>query len=424
MKYFKIALFYAFFGAFLVNSSFAKQNDDKAELEALKRRISVLEQKIVQKDSKIATEDVKISLNPIPSFTSFDGSKSFILDGRLQVDAGFLPKGKTSGVDNAMSIRRMWLGAKGKIDDDWHYRVLFDLDNNNPSTIVDAFVSYRGIKNAPILIGNFFENNGIDNETSSLVSSFMERSSGVFTFRQLRRTGVSIDPYGKNWGMELGVFGAAPNNARNANAKGHGISTRAYFLPIKNDDKNHFLHFGWNGSYRTPDSATKTMRFHSNGNSLVINQTLIDTGSITNVDDYYQNAAELRYQNDGFTLTSEFIQTVVNRTTLSDLHFKGGYIQASYFLTNDRYGYDVQKGVQNRGNISNKAWEIAMRYSLTDLNSKTVQGGRMDSYDFGVNYHLNQNIKFMANYILNRLDRNAQIQKNPQHLMFRTQVSF
>ena len=417
----KICFLIASLLLFLSSPAIAKTDYLSSEIESLKKRLYALEQEAQkQKDdpNRIIT-----SLKPAPSFRSADGRKSFEIDGRIMVDAGMVTKDKNSGIHNTISIRRFWLGVSGKADKDWSYRGLVGFENNKTS-VYDVFVNYHGFENADLRIGNFFENNGIDVETPNLISSFMERSSGITTFRELRRTGVSYNPHGQNWGAKLGFFGSTTNNS-STNAKGYGFSGRFYALPIKSDNENHFLHFGFNTSLRTPDSATKAMRFSSFGNTNVLNQTLIDTGNITNVNSYYQYSPEIRYQNGSLTLTGEYIETIINRDNgFSNLKFNGSYVMASYFLTKESYGYDVASGTPIAANITKNAWEIAARYSDTNLNNKTIKGGRISSYDFGINFYPNNRSRIMLNYIFNRLDNSAQIQKNPQYLMLRMQVNF
>lgn len=426
------------FGATLIISSptFAGDNSDSyLEIQKLKERLAILEKKIAEDESKKSQNDLVIKLNPTPKIQTRDGQTTFALNGRMQFDAGGVTKGKTSTNELNTSVRRIWLGALGNLDKDWSYSFLVGFENNQTS-VYDAFVKYSGFKNTDILIGNFFENNGIDTTTGNLATPLMERSSGIITFRQYRRTGISINPYGNNWGLHFGAFGNDPSNnsssAVNAANKGWGFSNRAH-IDVINDKKNYeSLHLGWNGTYRTLSEgnnsitgSNKTMRFNSAGDSNVLNTVLIDTGNITNVDDYYQNMAEFRYQKGSLSITSEYIKTTLNRSGNTDVNFDGGYVMASYFLGGEKYEYDPKMGIQLLPVIGSKgAWELATRYSTTNLNDGAIRGGKLNSYDFGVSYYPNNYLKLMANYIFNRTDSSAQIQKNPQYLMFRTQVSF
>lgn len=418
---FRTAIFFA--STLLLATPALANSDTSLELQRLKERLAILEDKMAQESDKKA-DDVIVTLKPAPSFKTRDGKTSFELDGRIMVDAGVITKDKTSDTKNSTSIRRLWLGAGGNIDKDWSYRALVGFENNSTS-IADAFLDYHGLKNADILIGNFFENNGIDAGTANLINPLMERSSGITTFRQLRRTGVSFNPYGENWGAHFGVFGSGTNNSSSTNTKGEGVSGRAHIALINDKTNSQFLHLGFNSTYRTPDSATKTMRFKSTGDSNVINAILIDTGNITNVNSYYQNMAEFRYQQGSFNLTSEYITTNIQRSGMQNLEFTGGYVLASYFLTGEKYGYDTKMGTPTPAKIGKGAWEVASRYSMTNLNNKDVQGGKLNSYDFGVNYYPNDHLKLMANYVFNRVDNNTALQKqNPQYLMLRAQIWF
>lgn len=404
---------------FMSHNSFA-QDQTRIELNKLKERIEVLEQQIQQQDS----QDFTISLKPSPTFKSKDGKMSFSLDGRIMIDAGFVTKEKTSSIKNDITTRRAWIGTSGNIDEDWSYRLLVGFENND-TTLTDAFIKYGGLDNVDILIGHFFENNGVSVATMNLISSFMERSSAITAFRPLRRNGVSVNPYGKNWGAHFGVFGSGTNNSASKNDKGIGVSSRIHYAAINDQENHHFLHLGFNNSYRSPDSAANEMRFNTSGNSKVINATLIDSGIIAGVDDYYQNMAEFRYQKGSFTLTSEYLKTNIRRNGYQNLEFDGAYVTASYFLTGEKFNYNAKMGAPTPAKINKNAWEIAARYSLTDLNDKDIAGGKLRSYDFGVNYHVSQNLRFMANYIINRMDQYTALQKrNPQYLLLRAQINF
>jgi phosphate-selective porin OprO and OprP len=418
------------------SNALAKENSDAIELKELKERLAILEEKIAaQETRKKDSEEILVTLKPAGALKTGIDKTAFALDGRMQLDFGVPTKGKTSDNEMNASVRRLWLGATGNIDKDWSYRFIVGYENNQTS-VLDAFVRYQGVKNTDIFIGNFFENNGLDIATGNLATPLMERSSGITTFRQFRRTGISINPYGDNWGLHFGAFGNNPSNsstsAVNANNKGNGFANRAH-IDLINDKKNsESLHLGFNNTYRWLSNGTnsvtdsnKTMRFTSSGDSNILNLTLIDSGNITNVESYYQNGTEFRYQNSSFTLTSEYLRTNLNRKNEKNVNFSGGYLVASYFISGEKYGYDPKQGIQTMPLIGNKgAWEIAGRYSFTNLNNGAIRGGKLNSYDFGINYYPNNNIKLMANYVFNRTDSESEIKQNPQYLMLRTQVSF
>lgn len=424
-------------GMFVADCALASTaNEDNKQSELLKKPLTTLEEKLPQKENETKLQDFVIKFKPAGTFQTGGDNSEIVFDGRLQIDAGTPVKGKTSTNENNVDVRRFWLGMTGNVNRNWNYRLIVGSKNSQVS-LFDAFVRYQGLEKTDILVGNFFENNGIDISSGNLVTPFLERSSGITTFRQFRRAGVTINPYGNNWGAHLGFFGNNPNSdsttsVANANNKGSGFSGRVHTDFINDVKNSQSLHLGFNSSYRWNSNGmgyagvtNKTMRFKSSGDSNILDMTLIDTGKIANVNSYYQNMAEFRYQNSSLTLTSEYIRTTLNRAGAQNINFNGGYFMASYFLGGVKYGYDARQGIQTLPMIgSNGALELAARYSTTDLNNKNIKGGKLNSYDFGVNYYPNNNIKLMVNYIFSHLDNSARIHKNPQYLLFRTQLSF
>lgn len=345
---------------------------------------------------------------------------NYVIDGRIMIDAAHIVDDKTTTLEDGLILRRLWVGTTGNVQD-WNYRVLVGLSDDK-TEIYDAVISYKGFKNSEIFVGNFFENGGIEARTQNLITSFMERSEAIMAFFKLRRSGISYNYYGDDWSAKIGVFGSEINDARIIN-KGKGFSWRTYVAPINDNQNYNYLHFGLNGNYRTPDSPSDSISFKSTGNNNVVEGVLVNSSKINDVDNYQQYGAEFRYQKGALTIVSEYIKTLVERQG-SDLSFDGSYISASYFLGPANYKYDYKIGAPVDV-IVNKSWELALRYSNIDLNDKDIQGGNLDSYDFGVNYYLDKHTKLMLNYIINNLDQNSSLNnKNPQYLMFRAQMSF
>jgi phosphate-selective porin OprO/OprP len=404
----------------------SKQDEVTSKIQPQVNAEPSVEQKPVQQKP----DDVIVSLTPNLNFKTVDGKRSFALDGRIGTDAGFVTKDGPAKISDATEVRFIWLGMQGKLQDDWTYRFLTSVDGSANAT-KDAFVNYTGFKNMDIQIGHFFENNGIEVMTPDLHYTFIERSPGITTFKELRRVGVSFDPYGENWGAQIGFFGSTIDT-KNIDDDGYGISSRFHIDALNKVDKS--LHLGVNSSFRNVGS-TKNFRYRTKGQTHVISTYLLDTNNISGVENTFQNGAELRYRIGALALTGEYLLTDIYRTALPNLQFNGAYANASYFLTGEQRGYDIKKGVATRlipfrnFSLSNGgigAWEVAGGYSYVDLNSKDIKAGIADIYNMGINWYPTSNVKFMLNYSVNKIDGSTVISNSadPQYIMLRSQVDF
>jgi phosphate-selective porin OprO/OprP len=173
---------------------------------------------------------------------------------------------------------------------------------------------------------------------------------------------------------------------------------------------------------------------YGNGTLSGNSKRIIDTGAIAASDDQVIGL-EWAYVNGPIYLQAEWafanvqnaaslagktntIRTLKNNTKLGSLWFDGGYIQASYMLTGESRTYDRRLGrlgsnyiaspytpfwlvrADEGGNTFGRgAWEVAARVNYLDLNDKLVRGGRSDAAEFGVNWYLNNNMKFQFMYL-------------------------
>lgn len=415
------------------------KNDEETSTKIAKNeeKIAATEKKINFIDKKITSEverkeqEVKIKLSPAPIIETANGSHSFKLDGRVALDTGFSHHDKAD-IANATNIRYLWLGTKGVIDYDWHYRLLVGLEEDN-TNVNDAYISYEGFDNISIKAGNFKEFNGIENMSSNIHNTFIERSIASTTFHELRNLGLSTSIYGKNWTWQIGIFGDDPGNTA-TDDEGHSITTRLFYTPILNKDEDKLLHIGGSIRHRTPDASLDSVRFRSRGESNVIDTYLIDTATISNVDNWVTYAGEVRYTNGAFSAMSEYHRSEIKRNLSENLTFSGGYVGLSYFLTGEQRSYDQKQGTYGRvkpnkpmhkDGIDTGAWELATRYSYVDLNDNNITGGELESYSLGLNWYPNSNTKFMLNYVINDTDANAAIANDkPHYIMLRAQVDF
>ena len=263
----------------------------------------------------------------------------------------------------------------------------------------------------------------MEGKTSSLTNPFIERSISYSPFTKHRRVGLLFNYFKQDWAIKVGAFGSELSKNQMSD-KSRLINSRFYFLPMSNLDNSHYLHLGINASYQKIESFDKSLTFKSQTPS-VIEKTIANTGSIENIESYKQYVPEFRYQNGPFSANLEYYKSYLERKNLGNLTFSGGYISSSYFLTKSSYDYGIEDGTPESVINSKNAIEIVTRYSYLDLNDKGVTGGKLKSYDLGVNYYLNDNFRVMLSYIANKSkDAPSISDRNSQLLIMRLQANF
>jgi len=134
---------------------------------------------------------------------------------------------------------------------------------------------------------------------------------------------------------------------------------------------------------------------------------IVNTGAIR-ARSYNHLIGELAGVWGPFTASGEYHYTNVQRLPFSSatnqrgsLHFYGWHAQASYVLTGESRGYDFCRGTI--GTLvpcsTCGAWEIAARYSYVNLMNKDLYGGASNDITLGLNWYVNENVRFAFNYI-------------------------
>lgn len=402
----------------------------KEEIELLKKRLAQLENQL-EKNASVGSDGATFTMkDTTPAFASADGSNTVQINGRAQVDAGWFNDDQTDFGDGT-NFRRVWLGAKGKVRNDWGYSIFVDFAGGN-ATAQDVFLSYNGFKNTTLKVGKHKEPSNLENLTSYLNTVFMERSEGITPFRALRKTGLSYTTYGDQWGVSAGIFGADIGDT-SSDDEGHSFTGRAHVAPLNAD--GNLAHIGASLRYHMPDAEDDSVRYRARPESKINDTRIVDTGTISGVKDTMSYGGEALFAHGPFTLQGEYNLTNVSREGNTDLDFRGGYLLASYVLTGESRGYNVAKGVPGRLKPKNDfslkdgtfgALELAARYTTLDLTDEDILGGELRSTTFGINWYPTSRTKFSANYVLANADENAATapDDDPSVFLLRAQVDF
>jgi phosphate-selective porin OprO and OprP len=207
-------------------------------------------------------------------------------------------------------------------------------------------------------------------------------------------------PIYQDKGRRLLLIGAAYSHQfRNDNDDNTGV-TGPLFFRYRQRPEIHIT------DARTLD----TLDFLANGADVFNAQSALVLGSFSIQAEYFLSATNATKQaNRGLGIVPPF---EANPT------FQGAYAYVSYFLTGEHRPYSQSSGAFTRVKPINNfdpsrgtwgAFEVAARWSYVTLNSKGIAGGIENNFTFGLNWYLNQNARWMFNYIFADLDKRRNI---------------
>ena len=348
-------------------------------------------------------------------------------DIRTQMDAAvfFGAPDYADQIGNGVSIRRARFAVKGQVDKNWYGE--FDMDlANGLVELKDAIVRFTGIPNLELQAGNFKENFSIQRNTTSRYLQFIERPMVCSALTPSRHVGINAK-YAKDWlWVSGGVFGPeiagaeeweyiSGNNKDSGYDAGYSLTGKAVFRPLYKSTTSS-LHLGAAASYRTPKASAEKYGCYraSARNSTSINRKkYLDTDDLPGYDHNLLWTAELAGHWNGLRYEAAYVQDNVKfKADAADptpRQFWGWYAQAGYLLFGGHQRYDANGGKYTKVKPG-KNWgdiELCARYEYCDLNDGSVYGGAAQAYTLGINYWVNNNVKFQVNYQFNDNDRYA-----------------
>ena len=274
---------------------------------------------------------------------------------------------------------------------------------------VDFKDVYIGITDIPAIgnfrIGHLHEPFRLSTLTSAKYITFMERGSNSH-FSNGRNIGAVIfnEFFEERFSIQMGIF-RNPNNSdiEDLSHDGYAITGRASILPIKNNEKTRLLHLGVAYSFRNPESKEYKVAI-SPGSRLA--EKYLQTGIIQKVNTIGLANFEVAFIHGPFSVQSEFLAAAVNTEEQLN-HFSNFYAEVSYFITgeskNYKSSYEGFGQVRPKKNFRGKekglgAWELAAKYSKTDLDDGMISAGQDYQMALGINWHLNPVTRFTLNY--------------------------
>ena len=423
----------------------AEADAQKAEIQQIKEDLALKNNELKALDEHMKTAEeykVKVDKGGLQAQSS-DGKYKFKLGGRIHADAAYSNNDDlvtTSSRTNAPTtthtesndgtyIRRARMRFEGVFDKDWLFRTEADFADDAVN-MKDIFIQYTGLNWGRVTVGQQKQNFSRELQESSNDLMFMERSlmDVLNTDTVDRAIGLNFESNGKGlvtsddaWVAKLGIFGNSIKPSRttgteiaNAGDEGWAVSSRVIYNPILEKDK--LIHLGVAGNYRTPDDTgdvaeSKALQYRYRTSNNQTNLTVLDSHSITDVDNLKMLGLEASGMYGPFYAGGEFTQSWISRKDGSDdVTFNGWYGEAAWSITGEsrsykegNFGYLKPKNKFSLKNGTWGAWELATRWSEVNLNDGTVApagvpGGIMSQLTVALNWYINENVRFMADY--------------------------
>lgn len=387
----------------------------RAQMDAMANRIETLEGELkaarseaaaanetAAKAEATATEGAakatgtEIAWKGAPELKS-KGGWSFKPRGRLQYDAGIVAAPDSTGRPDGFGseLRRGRLGVQGTVPGGFGYKFEVDFDGTNVA-VTDAIVTYED-GDLELQFGQHNNFQGLEELTSSLFTSHLERAAFTDAFGFQRRIGASATYAAGDILIQGGVFTDAIPDLPNQH---WGTSGRFVYAPKFGETQ---LHFGLSGHYNDL-SAGDALRYRQRPAVGFTDERYLNTGTFgaTSETGY---GAEFAMVRGPFHVTGEaFWQGASRPAGLADPTFFGGYAEIGLFLTKDdtrtyKDGkFDRVKPAKEVGDGGIGAWQVNLRYDRLDLSDGGIVGGTQDGLLASLVWTPTDYTRFMIGY--------------------------
>lgn len=357
------------------------------------------------------------------SVTSRDGAFSLSLRSLVQFDAGYFSQGRGTDLNSGTNFRRAQVGLVGTAWKDWSYNFTYDFGGNGiekSGYIYTASLQYD-FEPFAIRVGAFSPPAGLDDSTGSGDLIFLERASSADIARGIAgapgREGFNIMAQGERYLLSLAFTGRKATQTSNFDSQ-QALVSRAAFLAVDGDNFKWLLDADLTHVFKFTDKAAgagspNTVDLGSGPEVAVTPLNTVDTGSI-DADSMTEWGLETAAQSGRFYGQGGYFHfDVTRRTALPDPGFSGWYAMAAVSLTGEPRRYDAGsasfrglKPVHPLGKDGWGAWEVAARYSNTDLAfdplagaaAGGVTGGEQNIWSVGLNWYPTAGLRFMLDY--------------------------
>lgn len=278
------------------------------------------------------------------------------------------------------------------------YRVEINVADSNVA-INDLYLTYKAGKDVTLVLGNQKPNWGLEEITSDLFTSMMERASYGQAFGFERRVGFNAQYAGKTLVLQGGVFADDPSSLGSDNNKSWSIDGRVVAMPRL---AGGTLHLGASAHLRTLNDSITTVTYQARPFVHTTDLRFSKAG-VANATSELGLGLEAAFIKGRFHATAESFWQTVRRAGFGNPTFNGGYAEVGYLLTDDVTAYKA--GVYDRikpGNGFDKgglgAIQVNARYDWLDLRDAGILGGREQTAGVSAIWMPTDYVRFILNY--------------------------
>jgi phosphate-selective porin OprO/OprP len=417
--------------------------------------------------------------NARPTINSPDGRFSLSVRALGPLDMAYYAQGngiarRMPGGDlsSGSNLRRAQLGLQGKVLDDWGYFFNYEFGGSGTEgggRVQSLYAEYTAFAPLTLRVGVFPPPGGLEDNTSSSDTIFLERAAPSDVLR---------NTVGGDGRHTISIIYATPVFYAAASLTGGRVGDAAVFdeqqallgriagLVYNKGDTRIALSASGAYLYKVADTAAganaaRPLTFSAIP-ELSVDSTaarLVTTGAVDSQSATIWGIEGAAQWSSLYAQAGYFGYAIERRQSpLSDPEFSGWYLQASWLLTGEVRGYNLQNATftQPKPRIIFApdsggwgAWEIAARYSNLEFNYREghagaaaptdgIRGGEQSIWTAGLNWYPNSVIRFALDYQHIDIDRlgtvpaigadlaipNAEIGQTIHAVSLRSQVSF
>ncbi len=377
-------------------------SDARAKIEILEAQVKALQESVEALKAQVATASP--AWKGAPQLSNPEEGWSFKPRGRLMYDFGHVssPQGvEVAGLGFSNELRRARLGVQGTIPGNFGYKLEVDVATGDVE-FADAYLSYEtGL--IEFILGQHNNFQSLEELTSSLHTSFIERAAFTDAFGFERRVGVSAQYSSGPVLAQAGVFTDAITdlNAVGDDNDSYGFDARAVVMPKLGGNQ---LHFAGSAHWRDLNDAANSVRYRQRPAIHSTDVRFVDTGTIFGAEQESGYGLEAAGIFGPLHVASEaYWQKVGRQNGLEDPTFFGAYVEGGYFLTGENRGYKAGKfdRVKVKSPVGKGGWgaiSVNARLDYLDLTDADFVGGKQNAYQASLNWKPTDYLLFGLNY--------------------------